>query len=89
MGETGVFRGNDAGITERHGDSTGAIGLVRRMSPCIVTTRMVAPCDHCARPAAPIHMPRREHGLYCAECCPVCSPERRNSLPKEPSAESE
>lgn len=54
-------------------------GLAGSLSPCIITYRMVAPCDRCGRPASPVHMPRREHGLYCAECCPACSPARRNA----------
>ncbi len=43
------------------------------MGVCIITTRMVAPCDSCGRSASPVHMPRQQHGLYCARCCPVCS----------------
>src|ERR1039457_7097103 len=43
------------------------------MSPCLVTKRMVAPCDNCGRPAIPVHMPRQQHGLYCVDCCPACS----------------
>ena len=39
---------------------------------CIVSYRMAAPCDSCGRQACPVHMPRLLHGLYCAECCPVC-----------------
>ena len=51
----------------------GTSGWIAGMSPCIITSRMVAPCDRCGQPASPVHMPRREHGLYCADCCPVCS----------------
>ena len=60
---TGRARGEQA---------TGRTGVVAVMAPCIVTSRMVAPCDRCGQPASPVHMPRQEHGLYCADCCPVC-----------------
>ena len=61
--------------------SAGAPGWMAVMSPCIITSRMVAPCDRCGQPASPVHMPRREHGLYCADCCPVCSKAKDESKP--------
>lgn len=65
--------------------SAGIAGLAVPMSPCIITSRMVAPCDHCGRPAAPVHMPRQEHGLYCPECCPACSRQRNAAEPERPA----
>ena len=68
------------GVEGRPGQQTGgAPGRAAALTPCIVTSRMVAPCDRCGRPASPVHMPRQEHGLYCADCCPVCSVAREGS----------
>ncbi len=63
-------------VDRRQGEhGVGIASSAAVLSPCIVTARMAAPCDHCGRQASPVHMPRREHGLYCAKCCPVCSRE--------------
>ena len=86
-----VFFGSppDRGVIEEQA-GTGtrpleAPGRAGSMSPCIVTSRMTAPCDNCGLPASPVHMPRQEHGLYCEECCPVCSQrsKRRAASTKE------
>lgn len=66
----------ETGTEQRQEGTAGPAGT---MSACIITFRMVAPCDRCGRPASPVHMPRREHGLYCAECCPACSPRKKNA----------
>ena len=60
----------------------GQAAVMTAVSPCIITSRMVAPCDRCGRPASPVHMPRREHGLYCGECCSVCSRKSESSQSK-------
>jgi hypothetical protein len=64
-------------VADRHPEHT--TGMAGSISSCIITYRMVAPCDRCGRPASPVHMPRREHGLYCAECCPACSQRTMNA----------
>jgi hypothetical protein len=45
------------------------------MPACIVTSRLVTKCDHCGKPAVPVHMPQVNPSIYCKDCCPVCSPQ--------------
>ena len=63
---------------KREGPRVQAVGMAAVLSPCIITSRMAAPCDQCGCQASPVHMPRQEHGLYCEQCCPVCSKEKHD-----------
>jgi len=67
------------GAKGKHGGTGTQEAEPPAMSLCIVTYRMVAPCDRCGRQATPVHMPRQEHGLYCSDCCPVCSKRKDDS----------
>ena len=66
---------------KREGSRVQAVGMANPgavLSPCIITSRMAAPCDQCGCQASPVHMPRQEHGLYCEQCCPACSKEKHH-----------
>ena len=63
---------------KREGSRVQAVAMAAVLSPCIITSRMAAPCDQCGCQASPVHMPRQEHGLYCEQCCPVCSREKHH-----------
>lgn len=54
------------------------------MSSCIMTARMMASCDRCARPAIPVHMPPGDERVYCPDCCPYCAKEQERAEPGSP-----
>jgi len=39
---------------------------------CVQSWRVSAGCDQCHQDAVPCHLPQKEHGLYCVNCCPAC-----------------
>jgi hypothetical protein len=50
-------------------------GLAAVVPACIVRSRLVIKCDHCGKPAVPVHMPQVNPSVYCKDCCPTCSPQ--------------
>lgn len=84
---SGTARGRCEKVRPRRVDGIAAAAEPSRwLAPCLITYRMIGPCDNCGRQASPVHMPRSEHGLYCAECCPVCSGRSKPDQPKSPEA---
>jgi hypothetical protein len=59
----------------RHATRPPKAGLAGVVPACIVRSRLVIKCDHCGKPAVPVHMPQVNASIYCKDCCPVCSPQ--------------
>ena len=58
-----------------HPERPPKAGLAAGVPACIVRSQLVINCDHCGKPAVPVHMPRVNPSIYCKDCCPVCSPQ--------------
>ena len=59
----------------RHATRPPKAGLAGVVPACIVRSRLVIKCDHCGKPAVPVHMPQVNPSVYCKDCCPTCSPQ--------------
>lgn len=44
--------------------------------PCHLARIVYGQCDGCGEWPEQLHLPTKEHGWYCAGCCPVCQQQR-------------
>jgi len=42
--------------------------------PCYQSSVTHRACAKCGAHSMPVHLPTRQVGYYCADCCPACNP---------------